>query len=60
MRQGCDIRTFTNPEHLGAASMAGPLRSGLAILHSDGLGLFHLFLFFTFNTIGIHPTNLRK
>jgi hypothetical protein len=46
--------TFTDSEHLGAASWANALGSWLTILHFDGFGIAHLLLFATLHTIGLH------
>jgi hypothetical protein len=41
-------------EHLGGAHGADALSGGAAILHGDGLRIFHLSLGAAFNTISLH------
>ena len=45
---------LTDSEHLGATGRADALGCWLAILHSYRLGILHLFLGTTFNTICLH------
>jgi len=41
-------------KHLGAACRAHTLGSRAAVLHGDGLGIFHFLLGAAFNTITLH------
>ena len=48
---------FAYFEHLGAASRAHSLGRRLAILHGNGLGIFHFLLGAAFHTIRLHPVS---
>ena len=45
---------FADAEHLGPAGRADALRGGLAVLHGNGFGIFHLLLGATLNAICFH------
>jgi len=51
------LLSFTNFEHLGAASWAGALSGGAKILHGDGLGILHFPLGATLDTITLNSSH---
>ena len=45
---------FADAEHLGPAGRADALSGGLAVLHGNGFGIFHLLLRATLDAICFH------
>jgi hypothetical protein len=49
---------FAYPEHLGSAYRANALGSWLAVLHGNGLSVFHLPLGSAFHAVSLHSVIL--
>lgn len=48
------ILSFAYLEHLGATGLAHTLVCRLAVLHRDGLGVFHYFFSLALHTVAFH------
>ena len=49
--------TLADTEHFCTAAWADALSGGFTVFHSDGFGIFHLFLCPAFNAICLHVSS---